>query len=175
MATSAANVVVGISGAAYTGATSTTAPTSSTSALAAGFTDLGYVSQDGIEISSDMNTSAIRAWQNSDLVRESVTESTLTFKFTLLETTAETVKLYFGAAAVSGKVSYNPSSTGGRKSFVFDVVDGSTTVRYYIPTGEVMKVEPIAVKNGEPVSYGITVVAYALSGRCADVFFSALS
>lgn len=174
MATSAANVVVGITGAAYVGLTSATAPTSSSSALT-GFNDLGYLSADGIEVSSDMNTSAIRAWQNSDLVRESVTESTLTYKFTLLETTAETVKLYFGSTPASSKVSYNPSSTGGRKSFVFDIVDGSTTVRHYVPTGEVMKVEPIAVKNGEPVSYGITVVAYALNGRCADVFFSALS
>ena len=174
MATSAANVVVGITGAAYVGLTTATAPTSSSSALT-GFNDLGYLSQDGIEVSSDMNTSAIRAWQNSELVRESVTESTLTYKFTLLETTAETVKLYFGSAATSSKVSYNPSATGGRKSFVFDIVDGSTTVRHYVPTGEVMKVEPIAVKNGEPVSYGITVVAYALNGRCADVFFSALS
>lgn len=175
MSVSAENVVVGISGAVYVGSLSATAPTDATSALV-GFTDLGYLSTDGIEVASDMSTTAIRAWQNSDLVRESVTDSTLTYKFTLLETTADTVALYFGADVVDGKVSYNPSSTGGRKSFVFDIVDGeSSTVRHYVPTGEVMKVEPIAVKNGEAVAYGITVVAYALSGRCADVFFSALS
>lgn len=174
MAVNSANVIVGITGAAYVGATSATAPTSSTSALT-GFTDLGYVSADGIEVASDKSTTAIRAWQNADLVRESITESTLTYKLVLLETTAATIEAYFGEAAVSGKITYSPGNTGGRKSFVFDVIDGSTTIRHYVPNGEILKVEPLAVKNGDAVSYGITVTAYAKNDRCADIFYSSIA
>ena len=49
MTASADNVLVGITGAVYIGDTSATAPTSSTSALT-GFSDLGYVSNDGVTI-----------------------------------------------------------------------------------------------------------------------------
>lgn len=165
------NVVVGITGAAYIGDVTATAPTSSTSALV-GFTDLGYVSVDGVEVTSDKSTAAIRAWQNADLVRETVTESTLTYKFMLLESTTDTIEAYFGSAMVDGKIEYSPGNTGGKKSFVFDIVDGTKTIRHYVPAGEIMAVEPLAVKNGEAVAYGLTVTAYATDGRCADVYYS---
>lgn len=171
MSTSADNVVVGITGAAYVGATSATAPTSSSSSLT-GFTDLGYVSVDGITVTSDKSTAAIRAWQNADLVRETVTESTLTYKFMLLESTEDTIAAYFGSTMVDGKIEYSPGDTGGKQSFVFDIVDGTKVIRHYVPTGEIMAVEPLAVKNGEAVAYGITVTAYASAGRCADIFYS---
>ena len=74
MALSAENVVVGVTGKVYVGATSLAAPTSSTSALNVGFVELGYVSADGVTFTTDKSTNQIRAWQNADLVRESVTE-----------------------------------------------------------------------------------------------------
>lgn len=166
------NVVVGITGAVYVGATSATAPTSAVSALT-GFTDLGYISTDGITVTPDKSSNAIRAWQNADLVREVVTESTLTYQFMLLETNQAAVELYFGAAVDgSGKLELSPSNTGGKQSFVFDIVDGSKTVRHYVPAGEVMKVEAQAIKNGEAMHYGVTVTAYVTNGRAADVWFS---
>lgn len=171
MTASADNVLVGITGAVYVGATSATAPTSSTSALT-GFSDLGYVSNDGVTITPDKSSNAIRAWQNADLVREVVTESTLTYSFMLLETTTDSIEAYFGSTLVDGKMEVNPSNTGGQKSFVIDIVDGSKVVRHYIPTGEIMKVEAQTVKNGEAVGFGVTVTAYVADGRAADVFYS---
>jgi len=170
MALTANNVVVGVTGAVYAGPTATAAPTSASSALAAGFVDLGYVSEDGVTITPDRSTASVRAWQNADLIRESVTESTLTYKFMLLESSAAVMATYFGTAAVSGKTAYSPSSTGGKQSFVIHIVDGATKHRHYIPVGEILSVEPLSVKNGEPVGYGVTVTAYATSGRCVDIF-----
>lgn len=171
MTASAENVLVGITGAVYIGDVSATAPTSSTSALV-GFADLGYVSADGVTITPDKSSNAIRAWQNADLVREVVTESTLTYQFMLLETTEDTIEAFFGSAMVDGKVELLPSNTGGQKSFVVDIVDGSKVIRHYIPTGEIMKVEAQTVKNGEAVGFGVTVTAYVADGRAADVFYS---
>ena len=171
MANDAANVVVGITGQVYVGATSATAPTTSTSALT-GFTDLGYVSADGVTVTTDKSTNQIRAWQNADLVREIITEGTLTYAFTLLETTQEAIEAYFGGTMVDGKIEIVPNQTGGRKSFVIDIVDGAKAIRHYVPTGEILAVEAQQVQNGEAVAYGMTVTAYVANGRAADVFFS---
>lgn len=171
MALNAENVVVGITGKVYVGATSATAPTSSTSALT-GFTELGYVSADGVTFSNDRTTNQIRAWQNADLVREIVTEGTTTYQFMLLETTQEVIEAYFGGTLVNGKLELVPTATGGRKSFVIDVVDGAKAIRHYIPFGEVLSIEPQTIQNGEAIMYGMTVTAYVKDGRSADLFFS---
>jgi hypothetical protein len=171
MALSADNVVVGITGKVYVGATTAAAPTSSTSTLT-GFTELGYVSADGVEFATDRATNQIRAWQNADLVREVVTEATVTYSFSLLETNQTVIETYFGEVMVDGKIELVPTSTGGRKSFVIDVVDGAKSIRHYIPAGEVLSVEAQTIQNGEAVAYGITVTAYASGDRTVDVFFS---
>ena len=171
MALNADNVVVGITGKVYVGPTTATAPTSSTSVLT-GFTDLGYVSEDGVEFSNDKSTSQIRAWQNADLVREVVTEGTTTYAFTLLETTQDAIELYFGGTMVDGKIEVVPTATGGKKSFVIDVVDGAKAIRHYIPTGEIRSVEAQQIVNGDAIAYGVTVTAYVKDGRAADVFYS---
>ena len=171
MSLNADNVVVGVTGKVYVGATSATAPTSSTATLT-GFTELGYVSSDGVTFTTDKSTNQIRAWQNADLVRESVNEGTVTYSMMLLETTQAVIEAYFGSTMVNGKIELNPTNTGGRKSFVIDVIDGAKAIRHYVPSGEILSVEAQQVQNGEAVGYGITVTAYAKDGRVADVFFS---
>ena len=175
MALSAENVNVGTTGAIYVGATSATAPTSATATLT-GFTDLGYVSSDGVSETRDRSTNQIRAWQNSDLVREVVTEATATFSATLLETSAATLAAYYGATVTGGVIEINPASTGGRKSFVIDLIDGADAIRTYIPAGEILSVGDQVYQNGEPVGYEITITAYAsAAGYSFKKFYSALS
>lgn len=173
MALSADNVNVAVTGKVYVGATSSTAPTASDATLT-GFTELGYVSADGITVNTaDRSSNQIRGWQNSDLVREVVTEATTSIQMMLLESNEDVIETYFGATIVGGKVEVNPSSTGGRKSFVIDVVDGSEVIRYYVPTGEVTVIEPQTLANGEAIMYGITITCYVADDRTMDVFYSA--
>jgi Ethanolamine utilization protein EutJ (predicted chaperonin) len=164
--------MVGITGKVYVGATTVTAPTTATSTLAVGFTELGYVSSDGVEFSVDKKSNDIRAWQNSDLVRSIVTEGTLTYSFNLLETSLATLQAYFGASLTSGKVAVSPTATGGKQSFVIDVVDGTKNIRHYVPAGEILSVEAQKIQNGEAISYGITITAYVTNGRAADIWYS---
>jgi hypothetical protein len=171
MALTAENVVVGITGEVYVGPTSAAAPTSSTDTLT-GFTSLGYVSADGVEFGVEKTTNQIRAWQNADLVREVITEGTVTYSFSLLETTEDVIETFFGSTMIDGKIELNPVDTGGRKSFVIDVVDGDKIIRHYVPSGEILSVEAQTIQNGEPVAYGVTVTAYATEGRVADIFHS---
>jgi hypothetical protein len=171
MALDANNVVVGITGAIYAGPTTATAPTSSTATLT-GFTELGYAGPDGVSFTIDRSTNQIRGWQNADLLREIVTEGTATYSFMLLETNQEVLETYFGVSMVGGKIELKPTSTGGKKSFVIDVIDGDKAIRHYIPAGEVMGVEAQTIQNGEAIGYGITITAYVVNGRSADIYFS---
>lgn len=176
MANTASKVKVGVTGSVWVGPTSATAPTSATTTLT-GFTELGYVSTDGLEETRDRSTNQIRAWQNGDLIREVVTDSTATFKFMLMETTKAVIELFYGATVsgtgASASIAVNPSATGGKKSFVFNVVDGSSVIRTYVPTGEVLSVEPVKGANGDVVGYGVTVTAYSDGTGTAFTKFSA--
>jgi hypothetical protein len=176
MAINAENVRVGTTGAIYVGETTATAP-SGASATLTGFTELGYVSADGVTETRDRSTNQIRAWQNSDLVREVVTEATATFQAMLLETSASVLAAYYGATVdiSDGSIEIDPAATGGRKSFVIDLVDGSDVIRCYIPEGEILSVGEQMYQNGEPVGYDITITAYASSGGYSfKKFYSAL-
>jgi hypothetical protein len=171
MALTPDNVVVGITGAVYAGATDAAAPTGATSTLEA-FTELGYVSSDGVSFTIDKSTNQIRAWQNADLVREVVTEGTVTYSFMLMESSQAVIEAYFGSTMTTGKVEVNATATGGKKSFVIDVVDGDKAIRHYVPSGEILSVDAQSIVNGDALMYGITITAYAVAGRSADVFYS---
>jgi hypothetical protein len=160
MALDSDNVRVAITGAVYVGPTSATAPSSSASNLS-GFTDLGYVSADGITETIDKTTSQIRAWQNGALVREVVSEGTYSVSMTFIETNQDVLELYFGTSLVAGEIEGDPTSTGGRKSFVIDVVDGEIVERTYIPAGEITAVGERTLASGEAIGYNVTITAYA--------------
>ena len=154
------NVRVAVTGAVYVGPTTASAPTSSSTTLT-GFTDLGYVSADGITETIDKTTSQIRAWQGGALVREVVSEGTYSVTLTFIETKLEVLELYFGSTITGGELDGDPTASGGRKSFVMDIVDGSIIERTYIPAGEVTAVGERTLASGEAVGYNVTITAYA--------------
>jgi hypothetical protein len=172
MALTADNVVVGITGRVYVAPTTAEAPTDSTTVLAADYVDLGYVSADGVNFETSRSSSQIRSWQDAALIREVVTEATVTYSFMLLETTEAVIEAYFGNAIVDGKVSLNPNSTGGKKSFVIDVIDGDKQIRHFVPSGEILSIEAQSITNGDALGYGISITAYQSEGRSVDIFYS---
>lgn len=161
MALDSSNVRVAVTGAVQIGDTGATAPTDGDTEWTEG-TDLGYVGEDGVTETRDRSSEQIRAWQNGDVLREVVTEASLTYTFILVETKAETVELYYGNTvdATDGSIPIVPTKTGGRKSFVIDVIDGDDFIRTYIPSGEVTEVGDQVYANGEPIGYEVTITAY---------------
>lgn len=161
MTLTADNVRVAVSGAVYIAPHGSTAPTDATTAPAAAFKDLGYVSEDGVVEARDRSTNDIIAWQNSDKVRTVVTEAGMTLTLTLIETKTETVEAYYGTALqADGSITIVPSETGGRQAFIFDVVDGTDVVRTYVPSGEITEVGELTNASGDPVGYEITISCY---------------
>jgi len=179
MATNSQNVRVAVTGAVSVGDTDATAPTGTSGALT-GFSDLGLIGEDGVTESRGRSTNDIKAWQGGALVRTVVTDGTLTYHFIMLETSKATAELFYGATSVAdvsdGSLVIVPTSTGGRKSFVLDVIDGSELLRVYVPQGEVTEVGDRVYQNGEAIGYEVTVTAYldATLGGAAKVWMTAL-
>ncbi|MGG7507973.1 hypothetical protein [Plantibacter sp. YIM 135249] len=161
MALDSSKVRVAVTGAWYTAPVGTAAPASASAVLPAIWTDLGYLSDAGTTKSTTRSTSDIIAWQNAAKVRTVVTDSGVTFAFTLIETTAAGVGLFTGSTVdATGKVSVDPGKTGGRRSFVLDVIDGTKVRRVHIPEGEVTEVGDQTFTSGEAVGYELTISAY---------------
>jgi len=175
MALDSDSVRVAVTGAVYTGPVSTEAPTDSGTALDAGFLDLGYVGSDGISETIDRTTNQIRAWQDGALVREVTSEGTYSVSLTFLETNQEVLELYYGSSITDGVLDGNPTATGGRKSFVIDVVDGSVVERTYIPSGEITSIGERTLASGDAIGYNVSITAYADSSNTTfKKFFSTL-
>lgn len=164
MALNSSNVRVAVTGAWYVGPTSTTAPTAVDSALT-GFVDLGFTSDDGVTETRDRSTNSINAWQGAARVREVVTDSSISFQGILIETKKEVIELYYGTTVDTddGSVKIDPGRTGGRKSFVIDVIDGDSIVRAYVPSGEITAVGDQSYTSGDAIGYDVTVTGYPVT------------
>lgn len=179
MTLTSANVRVAVTGAVYTGATSLAAPTDASTAPPASWTDLGYCSEDGVTETRDRTTEQLKAWQGAAVIRETVTESSMKYDLTLIETNTAVVEVFYGSSVTKtstvGSVEVDPSETGGRRSFIIDVVDGSDLVRAYLPTAEITEVGEQVYANGEPIGYPITITAYpGTNGYTVKKFYSTL-
>jgi hypothetical protein len=175
MALDSDNVRVAVSGAVYVAPVSNYNITATDSVLNIEFVDLGYISADGIVENLDRTTQQIRAWQNGSLVREVTSEGTYSVELTFIETNEAVLELYYGTTNSGGAFDVDPTSTGGRKAFVIDVVDGDTVERTYIPSGEITAVGQRTLASGEAIGYQVTITAYADAGSTTfKKFFSVL-
>lgn len=164
MANDASNVSVAGDGIIAYGDLDAAAPTG-LGALPAGFTDVGYISEDGVTEETEQSVEQIKAWQRNAVVRSTVTEGTTTFSFTMIETKAETVELAFGVTVeADGSYVKNAGRERPRKSFIIDVIDGDRIERQYIPDGQVTELGEITRAAGEPVGYEVTITAYDNDG-----------
>lgn len=175
MAADPANIRSAISGIVSVGPTSSTAPADATTALAGTFTDVGEIGEDGVEESWDDSQTDIR--NNAGVVvRRILSETAATIQFTMLETTATTLELYYKGSTVSGSGPYSidiKSPQSDRRSFVLDTLDGTIPERLYIPDGEVTARGPITYAANGVKQYQVTVTAYPdSSGTIAKKFSS---
>lgn len=141
--TTASNILVGSGGAVYVAPVGTALPTSPTSALNAAFVSVGYISEDGIGLSSSVDVSDIGAFQSLLPVRRVVTGRTFDVSFTMREWTAQNIVLAFGGGEVTedtGVFTYSPPDTGEalyERSMVIEWNDGDKDYRIVIERGVV--------------------------------------
>jgi hypothetical protein len=150
------------------GPTTADAPTSSESALDSDLIDVGYIGSSGLEVARETNSKDITDLVG-EVVRTVITDGKVTFKFTLLQSTKEVQEAYWGttttgATATDGRLDIVATTTGGRKSWVFDFIDGDAVERYYIASGEVTARDAVTHLGADATAYGMTVTAYPVAG-----------
>lgn len=163
MAQDATKVGLAVSGAVMKGLTSAAAPTG-TASVTTGFTDLGFISEDGvdIELPSAGDSTPVKAWQNGTTVRviRSPSEDNPTWHFVMLETNLATVETYFGVSvtqtATEGTFEYTVGSRG-YNAYIIDAIDGAELLRDYVPKAVVTEVGAHKLANGEVTGYEVTV------------------
>ncbi|MGW8975134.1 phage tail tube protein [Streptomyces platensis] len=160
-----ANAVrVAVTGAAYVAAPKSKLPTDATTVWDAAFTDIGWISDDGITESNSSDTTEIKGWQGGQTVRKVISSSEMTFQFTAIETSKTVLELYHKGSKVvttAGKSVLAIKAPGpDRRIFGFDVIDGNAHIRIVIPDGEVTETGDITYKGDEAVAYELTITAY---------------
>jgi hypothetical protein len=169
VALDADNVRVGLTGHVYIAPIGTTAPVDLTTAWGAGWSEVGYLSDDGVEMAYSTDTEDINAWQSLSPVRKVLTSVDMTLAFTCLELKTSTITLYFPGSTmtdVSGTVHSLaiPAAPGpDERAIGLEWVDGSITNRLIIPRGEVTDRDSITVARSGAVGLNMTVSAYATS------------
>lgn len=163
-ARNASNVRIAVSGDVYIGAPHAGDSITDISTVPSGMTALGYLSDDGVTITPDRKTDSITAWQNSDIVRTTSSESSLEVSFTMIESTKQAIELYWQtsvkATEKAGTFDIAPGKSSGVRSLLIDFVDGNEIVRYYFPEVELTEREEIKGQNGELLGYGVTLSAH---------------
>lgn len=176
MATTAANVRVGVTGGAFHAPLATTLPTDSSTALAVTYVEVGYIGEDGITQSISTDTTDIKAWQNGDIVRKIQTSHDLTFTFKMIETNAESLKVYYADSDASITAFQITGDQSAHEVWVLEVADGDNDIRIVLPDANVTDRGEVVYKADEAIGYEITLTAYPdTSGVKAYVYMDATS
>lgn len=170
------NVVVAVTGAVYVGTDTAVAPADATTALGADWVNVGYISEDAVSESIETDTNDIVAWQNADVVRTLVTKFGVSYQFTMIETKAASVGLYYGKAVDAGDTTHDIGGERvGRQTFVIDAIDSAGQVmRRYIPLGEVTERGEVAISGTDAVGYDCTLSTYPspdIDGASVRVYY----
>jgi hypothetical protein len=145
-------------------------------ALPAGYGDLGWLSDDGAQFSSDISTSDITGAGSTAPLRSDITADTTTLQVACLETNMQSIGIYTGTDmtavtpnATSGEVSIakptRPVSQYYRVLAIgVDFVDGSGEfyVARFLPRMKVTDRDDQAYQSSDdsPVTYSVTLTAF---------------
>jgi hypothetical protein len=167
VATDADNVRVALTGNVYIAPKGTAAPADLDSAWASDWVDLGYLSDDGVEMSYSTDTEDIGAWQSLSPVRKVLTGVDMTLGFTAIELKTSSVTLYFPSATMTDvsptvhKLSIPAAPSPDERAIGLEWVDGDIKNRLIIARGEVTNRDSITLARSGAVALPMTVSAYA--------------
>lgn len=105
------------------------------------WTELGFVSEDGVSFTDSKTLENVGAWQSFYSVRRIITEKELTLSFALRQWNHDTVVLAFGGGVVTedtGVFTYTPPAPEDgldERALVVDWTDGDRNYRLVVPKG----------------------------------------
>lgn len=173
-ALNAEEVYVGIPDQQTTGAImcaplGTVLPTSAKDTIAEAFKGSGYVSEDGLTLSTDYSTSEIKEWSGA-IIRKILEQFDGTISWKEISLNYESACHAFGdehvtktdATADSGnqlKISIGAHMPAA-KSWVFKMKDGDRRMLVVVPNGQVTAMDGIDFKATDAVGFPLTLSCY---------------
>lgn len=160
MALDASEVVVASYGHIWVGDETATEPTDVSAPVGAGYTELGYASEDGVSIGRSTDSEDINAWQSVTPVRRIVTGQELTVGVTLIQTNRDTLGVYFGGTVDStGRLAVSTNPTMKETPVLVEWQDGGKSFRLYLPRATVTDFGDVTLARGEATGFEVTWTA----------------
>lgn len=141
MSKSRDEIVVGANGSIFSAPIGTALPSRLSEPFGVGWTELGYVTEDGVTWTDGKSMNAIRAWQSFYDLRRVVESREGTAAFSLMQWNGENVKLAYGGGDIvedaPGEYRYVPPapSDTGETMLGIEWEDGSKDYRLVLPAG----------------------------------------
>jgi hypothetical protein len=161
--------VVGSNGGAWCAPVGTAQPTDPEGYPGSPWLAIGAISEDGLTNGVEEDVEQFTPWGLSSPFRTVVTSSIRTFSFTAWEINRPIVRALHNRLDVAdlvpdgeGIVTFAESATQSpdRRAFLFDVYDGTTWERFYVPEGEITERSDITFQQGEMAGYEWTISTY---------------
>lgn len=164
-------IIIGAPNQATTGAvayaaTTATLPTDAGTAPGTGWTDCGYVSEDGVTVTPSYSTTDIKDWSKG-AVRTLLNEFTGEVTFGFIQTDYESLVAIFGADNVTKT---NASSSHGEqitvkigahmapaKAWCFSMKDGDAKVRIVLPNAQPVLDGSLSFVADEPITWNVSI------------------
>lgn len=169
MADSSMTLVAG-GGSIFVADVGTTAPTDVTAAWPDGWSELGFISDEGVKITYSKDRTDKRAWNTLAIIRVLYTAVTLDLGFSALEWNADTVPLAFGGGAwvTAGTVSKydiasNPSANEKALGLEFTDPASDHAFRLIVPRVALTADGDITLTNTDTAPLPVTAAALAAS------------
>jgi len=143
-----------------------------------GWRSAGLISEDGVAKDVKETSKEVKSFGLQTATRKIVTGGDITMKLTMQETNTTTAAVYYrkalgGVVPVGGAFSVADGAFSSvRYQMVVDAIDGLAKVRMYFPNCEVTDRDGLNIKNGELITYGVTLTAYPdTSGNSAYTYY----
>lgn len=167
------NVVTGkplATGGILSGVLGATLPTDSTTALDPSLSAIGYVSEEGLQETTNRDTERVKAW-GGDVVKVLQTEHSVQWSYSMIEALrAQVNEEVYGEANVTTTAA--TASTGTllvvavnseqlpHKARVFEIRDGDAKIRVVGPDTQIVSVGDITYADNDIVMYQVEVEAF---------------
>lgn len=170
MTKNADEIVVGANGSIYTAAVGATIPATIAAPLGGSWTELGYVTEDGVTWTDGKTMNSIRAWQSFYDLRRIVESREGMLAFSLMQWDETTIPLALGGGEIaesapgSGLFRYTPPAPEfiDERAMAVEWSDGDKDYRLIFPKGIVSEnVETNIVRTGA----ALLPITFALLGE----------
>lgn len=177
MAIDATEVVLAPFGNIYVAPVGTTLPTDSTTALNAAFVSLGYIDEDGVQITPEVDLTDIMMWQSALPVKTTLDTISLEIQFNMGQANYTTWGLYFFNGSFTeptpGNAALTMDSTPGTQEKALVVEwedDDGDDYRLVLPRAILADRETLSLVRNEAMLTGVTFRVLDNSGNFAYLY-----